>query len=251
MLNQFFLFAEYPLPDEIWGEIAQYLEPNDLQALRLVCKQFLTHQDRDSLWQPLLNRLHALDNTITVTPVPGALIRDTFINGFLKIKLKQISEFLNIKNHSYQFNLSSLFPQVNSSSEFKYVFDISEIFNKKIKAAENATLRELEDNHLLLEKIRLLQHPEQVTTLPIENFLFAMAIHEVYKRLHPIAVVLPLSFNINIMQLMHRERHNRNDRITLDATPEGYDADNEKDKSSDISMDESGEVSPKRQKKQR
>lgn len=79
------------LPSELWVEIAKYLGPEDLENFRLVCHSLghLHNQNEDLLWQPLLNRLHAIDKTIKIIPPPGKTIREAFIAGFFHIQQDQ------------------------------------------------------------------------------------------------------------------------------------------------------------------
>ncbi len=91
------------LPTEIWIEIAKYLGPDDLENFRLVCKAMSTllNKNADSLWQPLLNRLHAIDTTIKTTPKPGKTIRDTFIAGFYQVKHLQFLDIEELSHNSF------------------------------------------------------------------------------------------------------------------------------------------------------
>lgn len=91
------------LPSEIWIEIAKYLGPNDLENFRLVCKAInnLYSKNTDLLWQPLLNRLHAIDTTISVTPQPGKTIRETFIAGFNHVKQRQFDDINHLRMNDF------------------------------------------------------------------------------------------------------------------------------------------------------
>lgn len=92
------------LPKELWVEIASYLGPKDLDNFREACRAFnyFHEQNTDILWQPLLNRLHAIDNTIKVTPKIGKNIRETFIEGFLHVVEHQADEIRLVTIHHAQ-----------------------------------------------------------------------------------------------------------------------------------------------------
>lgn len=91
------------LPSEIWIEITKYLGPNDLDNFRLVCKAINTlySKNTDLLWQPLLNRLHAIDTTISVTPQPGKTIRETFIAGFNQVNQRQFDDLNHLHMNDF------------------------------------------------------------------------------------------------------------------------------------------------------
>lgn len=90
-------FINNSVPNEIWLEIACYLqEPEELYHLQLVCKSLFSSGSTDSLWQPLLNRLHAIDDTISPIPKLGQSIRQAFIEGFTFIKQEQEAEINNL-----------------------------------------------------------------------------------------------------------------------------------------------------------
>jgi|GEM_PF-6523707 len=101
------LFVINTLPEDIWMVIAQYLEPEELKTLRLTCKPLLQLVgSSDMLWQPLLNRLHAIDETISVLPDKGKSIRDTFIRGFETVKSRQQTEISDLLAEDNETKLS-------------------------------------------------------------------------------------------------------------------------------------------------
>lgn len=85
-------FIDNSFPEDIWIEIARYLEPEELYTLQLVSKVFLDLGSTDTLWQSLLNRLHAIDESISVNPRMGQSIREAFIEGFSLVKNHQRNE---------------------------------------------------------------------------------------------------------------------------------------------------------------
>jgi len=82
------------LPNEILIEIAKYLNPEDLENFRTISFLFnnLVENNNDMLWQPLLNRLHAIDRTIKVIPKHHKTVRESFIEGFKTVKKRQAFE---------------------------------------------------------------------------------------------------------------------------------------------------------------
>jgi Leucine-rich repeat (LRR) protein len=85
-------FIVNSFPQEIWLEFARYLEPQELYALQRVAKPLMHLGGTDLLWQPLLNRVHAIDDTISTNVKPEQSIRQAFIDGFTLIKSTQQEE---------------------------------------------------------------------------------------------------------------------------------------------------------------
>ncbi len=100
--------------DAIWANLAPYLSLADIQSLKMTCTIFKTTLDKlDVAWQPFLNQLHSIDETISVTPQRGQTIKEAFLAGFEKIKTRQLAEiaFLREKHPGYIFKDC---PQINA-----------------------------------------------------------------------------------------------------------------------------------------
>lgn len=81
-------------PLEIWWEITSYLEPEEIANLKLVCKTFREHLSAsalDSIWMPFLNRLHAIDPTISVK-VPTGKVQEHFLQVIKTVAQHQHDE---------------------------------------------------------------------------------------------------------------------------------------------------------------
>jgi hypothetical protein len=101
-------FFNQTLPKEIWIEIAKYLGANDLEKFRYLCKALKVNIHKlDVLWQPFLNRLHAMDKSISLIPKNGQTIREAFIEGFNKIKIRLKKELDYITRQGYEYKESA------------------------------------------------------------------------------------------------------------------------------------------------
>ncbi len=121
------------LPNEIWANIATYLNDEDLARFRQVCKVTQFIGSHAILLQPLYNRLYALDKTLpALLPQDNAL--DAFKEAFLKIHTRQQEEIACLQVHC---------PRLISYPEYADVF------------AQNtsATLTSLEAKEAVLDKI--------------------------------------------------------------------------------------------------
>lgn len=73
-------------PNDIWREITSYLTPEEITNLKLVCKALyktLNSAELDMLWMPFLNRLHAIDPTVSVNVKQGE-IQKNFVDSIKK-----------------------------------------------------------------------------------------------------------------------------------------------------------------------
>gem|GEM_PF-2847305 len=129
------------LPREIWLEIVQYLDPEDLDIFRSVCLaiQSLHENNSDMLWQPLLNRLHVIDGTIKTTSKSGTTIRSTFIEGFFKVLKNQAFEIDNIL-HYYPKETKDL--GFAFTTEQPYTLKLLELHNKQLDEIHCAIIQE-------------------------------------------------------------------------------------------------------------
>lgn len=153
MLNQYYQFAAAPLPQDIWAEIARYLDAKDVEVLRLVCVQFNTQMGQNAIWQPLLNRLHAIDPRIKTIPLPNQSCREAFIQGFNKIKNRQIIELSYIKRRIDFFHIEAIAGNNDSDVDKANTNEFIEQVKQIINNLDSAKLLELESNHVLLNKI--------------------------------------------------------------------------------------------------
>lgn len=86
------------LPNEIWVNIASFLDNQDLAKFRQLCKTTQFVGSHAAILQPLYNRLYALDKTLpTLLPQDNAFI--AFKEAFLKILTKQEKEFMHLITH--------------------------------------------------------------------------------------------------------------------------------------------------------
>lgn len=150
------------LPEDVWQEICQFLEPSDINNLKLVSKSFKVAMDSpklDAVWMPYLNRLHTLDPSISVVIPKDKTIQQVFVEGIKKIKKDQEAEF----RHFYAYGL-----EVSSKShEYRNILgmELHAILNKQTDMILDAlssmhdidksmgTLKILEANDRTLNKI--------------------------------------------------------------------------------------------------
>lgn len=79
---------------DIWQIILLYLNADEIEHLKQVCKAFNTTINDpvlDCLWMPYLNRLHAIDPTISLKVEKGK-IHAAFLKGVRKINREQMQE---------------------------------------------------------------------------------------------------------------------------------------------------------------
>jgi Leucine-rich repeat (LRR) protein len=93
-------FNETKLLPEIWELIAQYFDQEDLNNFRSVCVAFkqLNNQNDHLLWQPFLNRLHAIEPTISVTPDNNQTAHEAFILRLKKVEQRQLKEIFYLRS---------------------------------------------------------------------------------------------------------------------------------------------------------
>lgn len=82
---------------ETWSEISKYLDEKDLARLQGVCKLFYHKFSENSLWQPLLNRLRAIDSRISVTLLKDASVKIAFVLGFFQLEARLVTEITLIR----------------------------------------------------------------------------------------------------------------------------------------------------------
>ena len=112
--NQQSTLDQYCQEDGIWRNLIPYLSAADIGSLKRTCKLFNTTLDKlDVAWQPFLNQLHSIDETISVTPQRGQTIKEAFFAAFDKVKTRQLAEiaFLREKHPGYIFKDC---PQINA-----------------------------------------------------------------------------------------------------------------------------------------
>ncbi len=155
MLNQFYQFADNPLPQDVWNEISQYLDPKEIEALRLVCAKFRNQMGENAIWQPLLNCLQAMDPRIPIVPPVGKTCREVFIEGFHKIRTRQALELSYIKMRIDYFHLKDMISGNDAETERNKKAFIDSILQPKINSLKTANLKDLELNHTFLDKINI------------------------------------------------------------------------------------------------
>ncbi len=83
--------------------LASYLSQKDIQALQVTSKPFNTKFGANDVWKPLLSQLHAIDETISVEPQSDKTIKDAFIAGLEKVRIRQLAEIAYLRaQHSAQ-----------------------------------------------------------------------------------------------------------------------------------------------------
>jgi hypothetical protein len=155
MLNLFYQFADNPLPEDVWNEIAQYIDPQDVEALRLACRYFNTQLAQDAIWQPLLNRLHAIDTRIPTRPQNGQTCREIFIEGFYKIRKRQGIELEYIHRRLDFFFIKDILNDEGTTTQKNKNAFIKDILIPKIVNLQAIKLIELESNHAFLERLNI------------------------------------------------------------------------------------------------
>ncbi len=114
------LFKNFNQDHAFWDILASYLSLKDIQALKMTCQLFKGQLDKMHVaWQPYLNKLHAIDETIRVTPEKGKTIPETFITGFEKVRTRQLAEIAYLQeNHGKTF-FAAFSPHIKAALESK------------------------------------------------------------------------------------------------------------------------------------
>jgi hypothetical protein len=73
----------------------------------------------DVAWQPYLNELHSIDQTIRVTPVKGKTIREAFFAGFEKVRTRQLAEIAYLQEKHGKTFFAAFSPHIKAALEFK------------------------------------------------------------------------------------------------------------------------------------
>ncbi|MBS0286533.1 MAG: leucine-rich repeat domain-containing protein [Proteobacteria bacterium] len=98
----------------VWAGLAPYLSLSDIQALASTCKLMNKTLDKlDVLWQPFLNQLHTIDETISVKPKQGQTIKAAFIAGLEKVRTRQLAE-ISYLHEKYRYNIFAHCPHINN-----------------------------------------------------------------------------------------------------------------------------------------
>ncbi len=157
------------IPNDVLVLLFSYLSPKDRFKMRLICQGFnqtlsLSNQFA-VLWNPLLNRLKAIDPSISLVPPfdekeTMAWRHDRFVAGFNKIAQeqdKEIEDFLSL----YQKN--KLNPDAATREQLNRLF----VFNSKKKNAK--TISDLEQRHEMLENLNALIFKSIANSARLDN----------------------------------------------------------------------------------
>lgn len=142
-------------PIDIWKEIAAYLTPDEIASLKLACKTFntsLSDPKLDSVWMPVLNRLHKMDPTISVNIANGTILKAVH-QGMKKIDAAQQDEIHFFQNMFKQGEV--YFKQIKnrgSLSPFKKAI-IETSLQKISKFAEGVSLGRLQMIDTILNEL--------------------------------------------------------------------------------------------------
>ena len=85
------------IPSDIWTLIGLQLGHEEAKKLKFVSKYFNNPALQNTLWQPYLNALHKMDNTIPYNLQNGENAQQIFIDGFKKIQERQLKELKILK----------------------------------------------------------------------------------------------------------------------------------------------------------
>jgi len=144
MLNYTSEFPEFVLPTEIVAHIFSFLPEHEIVALKQICKTFQGAVDSnafDPLFMPFLNRLKALDPTISLLPP------EPYENHWVKMRVKAEFE-RTLSNQTAEIaHLKDLF------KEGSEVPAIQEQLEALMALNAPRTLQDLEKNHSVLEAI--------------------------------------------------------------------------------------------------
>lgn len=103
-----------------WDILVNYLSVKDIQALKVTCRLFNGQLDKmDVAWQPYLNELHAIDDTIRVTPEQGKTIRERFIVGLEKVRTRQLAEIAYLQEKHGENCFAVFSPHIKAALESK------------------------------------------------------------------------------------------------------------------------------------
>lgn len=113
-----------------WKLIQQYLPSEEVVRLKLECSRLnvdLNSPELENFWQPFLEQLHDIDETINMNPQEGKSIKDVFIESFDKVKTKQFAEieFFRRKNGAVYFkNFPRILELIKTGNQSLNVRDI-------------------------------------------------------------------------------------------------------------------------------
>ncbi|MBS0288025.1 MAG: leucine-rich repeat domain-containing protein [Proteobacteria bacterium] len=88
------------LPLEMWAKIAQNLEEKELTRLQRTCRIYHSlMNETSSPWQPLLDRIHAMDSSICTVVTKEQTAREVFIQGLVLLQASCKAEVLFLREH--------------------------------------------------------------------------------------------------------------------------------------------------------
>lgn len=163
-----------------WEPIAQYLAPEDIARLQMVCKALnigFNSPKFDVLWQPFLNELHSIDPKISVTPQPGQTIQGAFIAGITKLKERYKVEVAHLSrryqdDQLFHSEYPGIFENFNNPNQTLVLKDLKQL-NSELEAANIDILkfhfkiaRDLMDNDANLSYSALTRFPAKVINDP-------------------------------------------------------------------------------------
>ncbi|MFI4938588.1 MAG: leucine-rich repeat domain-containing protein, partial [Candidatus Berkiellales bacterium] len=151
-------------------EIATYLEPTEIAALSEVAKITYTTLP-DSVWQPFLNRLHAIDKSIKSTPRQGQSIQEAFIEGFKKIKARQEEEIKFLRERHLELEVPSLGEKITLKTLEETSKKLDDLNDEILKPIIEETIADAQDN-LNLEDIGITRLTSELIQNPLYRQFF-------------------------------------------------------------------------------
>ncbi len=188
------------LPNELWLNIANFLDNEDLARFRQICKATQFVGSHAVILQPLYNRLYALDKTLpALLPQDNAAL--AFKEAFLKIHTRQQEEIAYLQINAFGLSTKSQFPElfVQHGSVTLDSLEVKDAVLDKVNSEIITRRIDVNSTHLnLTDGIRLTRLP--VSLFQREGYL------NFWKNLTILRCTDNLTSNLNLQELVSLEK---------------------------------------------